>query len=490
MKNTFAILTLVSLTAQAQLDVNVGNVKNYLMTTNREAQFTSGYSLVTIADGSWFLSPCVFHPSPVIVQPVDLPPCPLGTTGFVWRGDADRDGARDDGSYWSLASVIKASVIKPFLADKVRLYAAPASRLKRPIGNFTDESVGIYYNIITGPVEEYPITGYSYYKEYGFNEEKKFNSEYVPGVYIYSVPSLVNPNVMLSLRTQIYNAPESTIYAKGNVGFTITGTRWNKGSMELDPRLLTKVTWTGINPTNTVGTDNVYFSMYEAYPNTGDMVLPEQILYPTPDLPYKLLSPLITSLEIIPFAFEKGERAIARLHWTRDLASSGVASDVSQRTFDWRCRFVDSYEGHSYYELPIGSLQEQRLADADFDGDGVNNLNEFAFSQDDGDDLSTTPEIIANDELQPVMPAMQVDAVTGQAFMDVTKRLGVGSAIIYTVEYTTNGKKWTTIKAKDKLFDIIQDDEEFLRVRSKKTAPAVLFMRPVAKEWKAPDANK
>jgi len=487
MKKTFAILTAVSFSAQAQVDVRVGNVKNYLMTTNKEAQFTSGYSLVTIQDGSWFLAPCSVDPSQVIIQPIVNPPiCILGTTGFVWRGDADRDGIRDDGSYWSLASVIKASVIKPFLADRVLLQAAPPSKLKRPIGNFTDESVGIYYNIITGPVEEYPITGYTYYKEYGFNEEKKHNTEYVPGVYIYSVPSIVNPDIKLSLRTQIYNAPESMAYAKGNRGFSITGTRWNKGSMELDPRLLTRVSWSGITPSNTVGTDNVYFSMYEAYPNTGDLVIPSRILYPTPDVPYKLLSPFITTLEIIPFAFQKGERAIARLHWTRNLATSAVATDVSQRTFDWRCRFVDSYEGHSYYELPVGTLEAERLGTADFDGDGVSNLVEFAFSQDDGDDIASTPEIIANAELQPVLPAMQVDPVSGQAFMNIEKRLNVGSAIIYTVQYSTNGKKWTTITAKNKLFDIIEDNEEVLRVRSKQSAPAVLFMRPVAKEWKAP----
>jgi hypothetical protein len=483
MKTTLFLLALLTLSSQAFLEVRLGNVKNYLMSSSTKAQYTSGFFSVIIQDGTWFLSPCAQHPSPFIVIPNQL--CPLGTTAFIWRGDADRDGNRDDGSYWSISSVIEARTIAPFLADKVFLVAAPPTTFRRPAGNFTDQSIGIYYNVLTPIVREYPITAYSYVKEYGFNEEKKHQADFIPGTYTYTVPALVDPKRFLPIRTQIFAAPESTAHAVGNVGFSITGTRWSNGSMEMDPRIVTRVTWRGIDRTNTTfASDKVFFSMFEAFPTTGDMVEPPRILYPTPDLPYELDSPLQNALNIIPFAFKKGDRAVARLKWDRRLAGTPIAFDQSERTFEWRCRFVDSYEGHSFYELPVGTIESLRLPNADYDLDGVSNFVEFAFSQDDGDDLSTTAENLADDDRQPVMPAMQIDAVTGQAFMNIEKRLNVGSAVTYNAQYSTNGRTWTTITPRDRLFNIVENNQTNLRVRTKAAAPAVLFMRATAAAWK------
>jgi hypothetical protein len=482
MKTTIACLALLSLNAHAFFEVRLGNVKNYLMSSSTKAQYTSGYAFVVIQDGTWVLGECGQDPSPFIILPNLF--CPIGTTGFIWRGDADRDGVRDDGSYWGIDSVEKAKTIAPFMADKVFLRAAPPSKLRRPAGNFVDQSIGIYYNVLTPTIKEYPIAGYSYIKEYGFNEEKKHKEDYVPGVYTFTAPALINPQVFLPIRTEIFAAPESTAHAVGNVGFSITGTRWSNGSMELDPRIVSTVSWRGINRNNTVTSDTVYFSMYSAYPGTGDIVEPETIVYPTPDVRYELDSSLQTSLNIIPFAFVKGDRAVARIEWERRLGATPVAYDESQRRFEWRCRFVDSYEGHSFYELPVGTLEAQRAPRADFDLDGVDNFTEFAFSQDDGDDSSLTPENFADDDRQPLMPVLQIDSVTGQAFMDVEKRLNVGSAVIYNIQYSRNGRSWTTITAKDRLFDIVENNQTNLRVRTKAAAPEILFMRAVAAPWK------
>ncbi len=481
MKTSLALFAFLTVSSEAFLQVTAQNTKNYLMTTSSKAQYTSGFYRVVIQDGTWSLSGCS-HPSPVIIPP--NPFCPLGTTGFIWRGDADRDGKRDDGSYWSIESVEKAKTIAPFLADKVLLRAAPPSTLRRPLGNFIDESIGIYYNVLAAPVREYPIARYTYIKEYGFNEERKHRDDYIPGAYTYSVPALVNPLLSLALKTEIFTAPESTAHRVGNEGFSLVGTRWSKGSMEMDPRILSRVSWRGININNTIAADTVQFSMFQAYPLTGDIVEPPRILYPTPDLPYELDSPLQSTLQIIPFAFVKGDRAVARLQWSRSLAATPIATDVSSRLFEWRVRFVDSYEGHAIYELPVGTLEALRLPKADFDLDGVDNFTEFAFTQDDGDDDSTTTEAFADDDRQPVMPQMEIDAVTGQAFMNVAKRLNVGSSVIYNIQYSRNGRKWTTISSRDRLFDIVENTETNLRVRTKATSPEILFMRAVAAPWK------
>ena len=483
MNKKLAILALSVLPLHAQVDVRIGNTKTYTMTDAKTAQYIDGRTYITIKDGSWALAPCIDDPSPVIVYPYIF--CPLGTTAFIWRGDADRDGVRDDGSYWSVSSITRASVIKPFVADRVSLAAAPPSKLVRPFGNFADESVGLYYDVVNPPAREYSVAWYTHEKLYGFSEGKKHADEYVPGTYVFRIPSLYGPEAsLLSVSMVIYPAPEPNGYRKGQQGFAILKGRWSKGSQELDPRLLTRVSWAGINPRNTVVSDQVFFSMYEAHPLTGDIVSPERILYPTPDLPYILDSPYQTSLEIIPFAFDKGDRAVARLDWIRSLQTNAVSRDDSQRTFDWRIRFVDSYEGHQFFEYPLGTLNKLRAGKADFDLDGVSNLYEFAFTQDDGDELSSTPEACADPLVQPVMPVMQIDPVSGQAFMTVNKRLNVGSSIIYSVEYSTNGKKWKAITSKDKLFSIVTDTEELLEVRSINPAPPILFMRAVAKEWK------
>lgn len=488
MKKILSLLALATATSHAQLSVDFANVKNYTMKSEKEAIYLNGYARVSIFDGSWTLAGCSDHPSETIVQPHIF--CPLGTTGYVWRGDADQDGTRDDGKYWSLSQVIKAAVIKPFEANRVILKAGPPSKLKRPIGNFADESVGIYYDIIKSPVKEYGITRYVYTKIYGLGEVKKHSDEFVPGVYTFNVPALLPPTTPVgieidrALQATIFTAPEARGYRPSVQGFELLGTRWSKGSQELDPRVLTRIDWAGINTSNTIALDSLYFSMYEAHPQTGDIVSPENIQYPTPDLPFLLDSSLRNFIEIIPFAFKKGDRAVARLAWVRSIQASAIANDKSRRTFDWRCRFVDSYEGHSAYEFPAGTVETLRQPEADFDQDGISNLYEFAFSQDDGDDLSTSQEECADATKQAVIPAMAVDAVTGLASMTVPKRENVGSSILYTVEYTTDGKKWKTITAKDKLFEIVTDNEIELVVRTKKVAPAVLFMRPVVKEWK------
>jgi hypothetical protein len=82
------------------------------------------------------------------------------------------------------------------------------------------------------------------------------------------------------------------------------------------------------------------------------------------------------------------------------------------------------------------------------------------------------------------MPAMEIDPVTGQAFMNLTKRLNVGSSVIYNIQYSRNGKKWTTITSRDRLFDIVENNETNLRVRTKSAAPEILFMRATAAPWK------
>lgn len=482
MKSPLSIVFLSALPLAAQLDVEFSNTKHYMLSDARKAQYLEGVARVSIEDGSWTLSPCI-HPWPEIIRPNPLV-CPLGTTGFIWQGDGDRDGIRDDGSYWSIESITAASYIMPNKGDLVTLVSAPQSKLQRPQNNFIDNSTAVTYNVLAGFGRLYNIAIYDLITDYGFGDEIKHKEEYVPGLYRFTVPALANPILTYPLNLQLYPAPESTGTVRGNLGFSISGGRWSKGSMELDPRVITNFGWSGINYRNTIATDSVYFAIYAAQALTGDITQPERILYPTPDVPQLLDSPIISSLQIVPFAFKKGDRGVARIRWARNLATTRVSFDRSQRLFDWRMRFVDSYEGHMLNEYPIGTALSRRITTADYDLDRVSNFDEFAFTQDDGDDRSTTVEAGADAQTQPVMPAMVVDPVTLKASMTVNKRLAVGSSVIYSVQYSTNGRSWTTITARDRLFDIVEDSEIKLEVRTKNVAPRVLFMRAVAKPWR------
>ena len=498
MKKTLLFASFLSLASHSSaVTINVNLNRSFYLTAPTESVYLAGKMNVRMIDGSISLSPC-FHPSPAIIYP--NPGCPLGTTAYIQAGDVDGDGVVDDRSFWSVASVVKASIIQPYYPLGVTLAAAPPSKLVRPQGDFIDNSLGVFYNILGGSINLYDLTSYRYNRNFdpyvlyipGTNqldlakwmankdtydknllktEYTSFADQWVPGVYIYKIPIRDRTNVFASLSATVTSMVEANGYRKGLRGFGLNTKTWLNEAHELDPRLITPLLWTGNTPQNTVSSDVVEFAMLN---DAGTIV------YPVPNTPYRLDSPFLTKLNILPYVFTKGDTGFSQMSFSRGLSTSAVATDTSTRSWTWSTRFIDSYKGHDLYEFrttsdaPIpgikvsGQPSKLRVATSDYDGDGITNIMEYAFTQDDGDDLSkslewtsyhnTTPptalELTALDFTAPTTaPPVFIDTLLAgvpNTPLTVNKRENVGGAITYgyEVNYDINNPKSKWVKLK------------------------------------------
>jgi len=463
---------IASLQAQIVVDINVN--RTFDLTSATTSKYLSGDTNINISDGSYSLSPCAFHPALTIFGPDPLF-CPLGTTAFIQAGDIDEDGISDLRAYWSVASVTKAILIDPFNSTNISLAAAPPSTLVRPRSEFIDGSVAMYYNVLAPPIELKDIARYSYSKPYVVDEFKKHSDEWVPGVYIYSIPvidrSFQNPGLKTNLNIQLTQMIEPSGYRQGLEGFILDTTLWRNNAHELDPRIVSTVKWRGNTSLNTLPSDLLEFGIED---DMGDLV------YPTFDLLYKLSNPYLRQLAILPYAFTKGDVGKAVMSFTRSIKTTTVASDTSTRLWKWPMRFVDTYKGHTQFEHRFvletaypgikvqGKVDKLNASTADYDGDGKTNIFEFAFSKDDGDDLNTTLEYSAYNDLVPPTASyltslgltaplpgnapVYTDVSAPQATpYTVDKRRNVGSSVTYGYEVTYDAlavkPKWTKLKA-------------------------------------------
>lgn len=463
---TSAVIGLGSICcSQAQFlrfDINVN--RTFGLTSPTASQYLSGSTSITFQDGVIILSPCVFHPSATIVPPITNPPlCPLGTTARLIQGDINGDGITDLAAFWPVADITPNSIMEPFLPNSVRLVAAPPSSLSRPSGDFNDSSVATFYNVLTPVITRNDVALYRFLKTYSGlalpNAYQSHANEWVPGIYIYNVPAKGRPNIFQSPRLTITGMVEANGYRKGLRGFGLSTTMWSNGALEVDPRLITTLRWTGNTVSNTVSSDIIEFSIADS---NG------VILYPIPNTPYRLDSPYLTSLSIVPYTFTKGQVGISTIRFSRSLNTSAVSTDTSTRTWTWGTRFIDTYFAHAQYEFTLantstapitgikvaGAPASLRQPSADYDGDGISNIMEFAFSQDDGDDTNNTLEWTsfhntpANQPSAATLATFQLTApVTAPpVFLDTatagvpntplvtSKRRNVGAAVTYGYE--------------------------------------------------------
>lgn len=453
--------------AQAQdlyFDIRVN--RDFLLTSPTASQYLQGSTRLYFRDGRVILAPCVFDPSPIIVQPVTNPPlCPIGTTGFLIQGDIDGDGIADDRSFWSVDSVVINSLIEPFLPEAVTLAAAPPSTLARPAGDFRDGSIATFYNVLTPVVKRFDLASYEYLREYDGilepNSYQRHAQQWVPGVYIYSVPKKALPNQFQPIRLTVTSMVEANGFRKGTKGFGLKTTMWSNGALEIDPRLITTLQWEGNTINNTYRTDVLEYSMSNSLGN---------IIYPVPGTAYRLDSSFATSLTMIPYAFAKGEVGTSKIQFSRNLRTNSVTTDTSVRSWTWNNRYIDTYKGHDQYEFRVantaaipgikvaGTATALRAPAADYDGDGISNIMEFAYSQDDGDDLSRTLEWTSyhNTPASQPTPAqltalgLSAPASAAPIFLDTlntgvlttpyvtSKRRNVGAAVTYGYEINYN----------------------------------------------------
>lgn len=161
-----ALLTLPS--AQGDVYMGVAADKSFIQQSPFKFGFTGGDLNLILRDGLVILDgACVTDPQPIPFPPSAIPPCPLGSTGFVAQGDIDRDGVRDDLQYWSILSIIPAFLIEPSRPELCQLSAGPASKLPRPLQNFRDDSLVTFYNTNLDTMTDYDQSRYELIRTYG-----------------------------------------------------------------------------------------------------------------------------------------------------------------------------------------------------------------------------------------------------------------------------------------------------------------------------------
>lgn len=165
------LLTLAAAQAQ-EVFMTLSVDKRFYQRNGFRLDFAAGQLNLLFSDGQVYLDgACVIDPQPFFFGPSQLPPCPLGATGFVAQGDVDRDGIRDDNQYWSVVGVVPAALVEPSRPDLVQLFSAPPSKLPRPLSNFRDDSIVTFYNVSTPAVTQYDWSRYELTLPYGSNAQ-------------------------------------------------------------------------------------------------------------------------------------------------------------------------------------------------------------------------------------------------------------------------------------------------------------------------------
>ena len=454
MKNILATLALsMPITVMAQTELQFVDHKMFHQNGPTSVNYLGGTVQIGLVDGSWVIAGCIGNNGPVLMSPNIA--CPLGTTGYITYGDSDRDGINDNNSYWSVASLTPAARVAPFLAEQIKILAAPPSLFERPQSFFNDASVSMWYNVLTQAFEEHNFTYYSFRKEYESLAQQ--HQQVVFGVYQMGFPLLADVGKIDPPRSLVFSVthfPHTTGYpgvGQRKNGMRVNNGRWFDGRMQLDPRNFNDITWDGVNGSYTIPSDDFRFSITGAnvtpwvttdlvaqtygfdtaaeffnygksvgftvdalgqpqiydhptnnalelkkgenavYNVGNEAMAPENIIFPP--LGREMVLPAMASrFRLGPGFITKGTIGNGVVNYRRHILTGNLSYDSPQTQFRFGMEFIDSFSGHSQREFPIGAGTKLRAATADYDGDGISNILEFAFSQDDGDDVASTLE--------------------------------------------------------------------------------------------------
>jgi hypothetical protein len=462
--------TLTAALAQGQAILSFQDIKNFRQVGPEDTVFEGGAWNLSLRDGVVFVLPCAGNAGFIFEAPNIF--CPSGTTGLITQGDFDGDGLRDIGLYYSVNQPIPAIQVEPFQSNLISLEAAPPSDLPRPLGGFSweDSSIVVFFDLVNDPVNGvgYELTGYDSSRPYNNAELERQRDEIVPGTYTFSFPALgTKPETPRRFIMNAFHRPmaeafpgpggrsvESGGIQVGNDFRLLDDDRWRDGEMEIDPRLVFDFRWEGINAQTFIAGDRMFFSVRDI--NTNEILFP-----PYPDdrrFPQLIGSSTLgipTGYELGPDFFAPGLKLEIELQFTRG-NRSGNTIDESTRFFSWTVSTIDSYAGFVGDNFPLASDESLLLPGADYDGDGFTNLEEFG--------LQTSPTDPAS------VPVIQVelDEFTNQCFLEVPKRPAAGGSIDYLIQYSFDTVSWTTITRQDPNWFIVDDNDDFVSVLSKR----------------------
>lgn len=440
--------------------------------------FEGGTFGITVDDGNAFFDGCdsrfFYTPSP---------PCPLGATGFISRGIENDPELNGNGPYFSITEIAPALLLLPFAPQKALLVSAPPSLLPRPLLGFEDRSLSVFYNLQTNFIRQYPITAYTYRRSYTAAERGRFDGEVVPGTYRYNFASLnsatipqvleVNQFPMIDGFRKINNQPRGFRFL--NVTFDVDGFAL------LDPLVINTLVWEGNTPSYIAeAADDLYLSIKELT-NPLDPLSPPDLnavtLFPSfsanVDSRVILPSPLDTSFVLPPNFVMPGETGVLDMEFVINRPTNPFIFESATRRFRMAVRMINNFPSVMLASAPPGATPQQLSADADFDGDGVNNFTEWAFGSD----------AMLRDSV-PVSPNVRIASSAGPALLDASGQTGAADALEYSVpkvknafpklkysiEYTEDLKTWSAIRSDDPAWVLVDGIAE-IKVSSSASNP-------------------
>lgn len=442
-----------SILAQAQVEFSLSSDISYRQ-NKKSMRFFGGSFDQDFVDGSATIDPACssseFSPGDILEG--------CGTNGLVSSGRIP--GEPISTRYVSVEGISPAQAVASGHANKVFLNAAPASTLPRPSGGFRDGSFTLFYDLTTTDIREYVLTYYYRHNKFTRKQRSKFESQIVPGAYYYSFPSLKNPDQPAPISATIYPMIEGR-KDKNNVpsGFEFSQVNQNKfdkkGFVKLSYLRPNKFEWVGATPaTILAGADTGYFSIkllrnprransavVEKYQGKPVSIFPPIQNDNEPQV--QLQSPFTSSFITAPI-FDSGTRGVAQVRYQRSLKTGGISYDYSSRRFQIPVVVVDSYD--EYEEIVFRKPGKKTDLLLDTDGDGYNNLNEWALESDANDSASIpiapVPELVAF-EANDLFPVD--DSYFG---FDVKKKLGTEPKVGYILQVSrNNGKTWRKFRS-------------------------------------------
>lgn len=449
-------------------------VANYRQAPTQTA-FEGAVFGMDVRDGQFFYTiPCDF---PFFTYAVA--PCAPGTTGWVSRGLENDPLLRGLGPYFTVADISPAIIIRPFDAQSVRLVAAPPSLLPRPLTGFEDQSLSVFFDLISNFIRQYEISSYVFAREYGAGERSRFDGEVVPGTYRYNFPSRASTTTPVVLEVNQFPMLDGFRKVNNqNRGVRFLNVTYDDGFAVLNPFVLNEIKWEG-NTTNFIAAslDQAYLSI-KPLADPSDP-LSDPVIYngagpffpfpvPNPTIPLfpstapgpgidprvLLPNPLDKSFILPPNFLQPGQSGVIDLEFVIFRPTSTVIYERAIRRFRMPVRVSNPFDGFMFASSPPGTPAQMLAASADLDGDGISNFDEWVF----GSDPTKAASV-------PTMPSVQLKSASGTGTgltsqnqytrtdtstddgleYKVAKLTNPVPKLRYSIEYSTNMVNWTEI---------------------------------------------
>ena len=186
-----------------------------------------------------------------------------------------------------------------------------------------------------------------------------------------------------------------------------------------------------------------------------------------------LPSPLDTSFVLPPNFVQPGETGVLDMEFIINRPTSPLIFESATRRFRMPVRMINNFPTFMIASAPPGATPQQLSADADFDGDGVNNFTEWAFGSDAmlADSLPASPNVRLTTAAGPA--ALDASGETGAANLleySVPKVKNAFPKLKYSIEYTEDLETWSAIRSDDPAW-VLEDGIAEIKVTSSASNP-------------------